>query len=148
MRRLVSVDGRDKPGHDIQSVEGGRISISNTISDGSCEGAAVCVHLRSSVASSCSPATLPYLARVSDDLDIRRRQLRYRSWHRGTRELDLVLGPFADSALGELSAEQLDRYAALLENSDPDIFGWVSGRDPAPPAHADMIRLLHRHKRS
>lgn len=82
------------------------------------------------------------------ELEIRRRQLRYRSWHRGTRELDLVLGPFADAGLTALSAEQLDRYAALLENSDPDIFGWVTGRDPVPAVHEDMIRLVRQHKQA
>jgi antitoxin CptB len=74
---------------------------------------------------------------------VRRRQLRFRSWHRGTREADLLLGTFADAHLDAFTTEQLDRYAALLENSDPDIYDWVTGRAPVPPEHDnDVMHLL------
>lgn len=77
----------------------------------------------------------------------RRKRLRFRSWHRGTREMDLILGRFADAHLPFLTAEQLDRYAALLENSDPDIYDWLTDR-AAPPttADTDVLRLLRRFK--
>lgn len=80
---------------------------------------------------------------MTDALAIQRRRLRYRSWHRGTREADLVLGRFADAHLPGFTAEQLDRYGALLENSDPDIYDWLTGRSPAPAAvDTDVFRLL------
>src|SRR5262245_16932599 len=59
---------------------------------------------------------------MTDPLAVQRRRLHFRSWHRGTREADLILGRFADAHLDGFSAEQLDRYGGLLENSDPDIY--------------------------
>ncbi|MGH6930891.1 MAG: succinate dehydrogenase assembly factor 2 [Dongiaceae bacterium] len=80
---------------------------------------------------------------IEQDPQTQRRRLRFRSWHRGTREADLILGRFADRHLAEFSAEQLDRYAALLEKSDPDIFDWIAGRQPVPSAFDnDIMRLL------
>lgn len=66
------------------------------------------------------------------ELDVARKRLKFRSWHRGTREMDLLLGRFADSNLDSFDAPLLDAYAALLEESDPDIYDWVCGRGAAP----------------
>ncbi len=66
------------------------------------------------------------------ELDVARKRLKFRSWHRGTREMDLLLGRFADHHLGSFDATLLDAYAALLEESDPDIYDWVCGRSVAP----------------
>jgi len=75
--------------------------------------------------------------------EIRRRRLSFRSWHRGTREADLILGRFADEHLARFDEAQLDRYEALLDCPDPDIFAWVSGRTALPPDHDhDVTRLL------
>lgn len=81
---------------------------------------------------------------MSDDpAEIQRRRLRFRSWHRGTREADLVLGRFADVHLEHFSPDQLDRYAALLEKSDPEIYDWITDRASVPPAvDTDVFRLL------
>ena len=70
---------------------------------------------------------------MDDDFEIRRKRLLYRSWHRGTKELDLFIGAFADAHLVELSPEQLDRYEAILERDETDIYGWLSRRQPVPP---------------
>ena len=51
------------------------------------------------------------------------------SWHRGTRESDLILGRFAEAHLAGFDAAQLDRYEALLECADADLFDW----SPAAP---------------
>ena len=75
--------------------------------------------------------------------DIRRKRLLFRSWHRGTRETDLILGRFAEAHLAEFDAGQLERYEALLECSDADLFDWVSGRVSPPAAQDhDVMRLL------
>ena len=80
---------------------------------------------------------------MTDALAIQRRRLRFRSWHRGTREADLILGRFADAHLADFTAEQLDRYGALLEKSDPDIYDWLTGRTPVPATDdTDVFRLL------
>jgi antitoxin CptB len=76
---------------------------------------------------------------------IRRKRLLYRSWHRGTRESDLILGRFADAHIAAFDEPQLDRYEALLECSDADLFDWVTGRASPPAAHDnDVTRLLLR----
>ena len=75
--------------------------------------------------------------------EIRRKRLSFRSWHRGTQESDLILGRFADAHLAGFDEAQLDRYEALLDCTDADIFDWVSGRAEPPPEHDyDVTRLL------
>jgi antitoxin CptB len=77
-----------------------------------------------------------------DDQTLRKR-LKFRSWHRGTREMDLILGRFADRHLPAMDREQLDGYARLLEESDPDIYDWLI-RNAAPPGviASDLWQLL------
>lgn len=78
-----------------------------------------------------------------------RRRLRFRSWHRGTREADLLLGGFADVTLDRLDTDQLARYGELLENNDPDLWDWVTERLPVPPeSDSDVLRLLIDYARS
>jgi antitoxin CptB len=80
---------------------------------------------------------------VSADDDIRRKRLLFRSWHRGTRESDLILGRFAEAYLAGFDDAQLDRYEALLDCDDADLYDWVSGRTQPPAAHDhDVMRLL------
>ncbi len=79
-------------------------------------------------------------------LDARRRRLRFRSWHRGTREMDLLLGSFADAHLASFSAGQLDRYEALLGCNDPDLYDWIAGRAAVPEdCRSDVLDLLLAH---
>ena len=68
----------------------------------------------------------------SDGLDARRRRLLFRSRHRGIREMDLVLGPFADAELPHMSEVELAEYEGWLEIPDQQIFAWVNGSEPAP----------------
>ena len=69
----------------------------------------------------------------SDGLDARRKRLLFRSWHRGMREMDLVLGRFADAHIAALSDAELDEYERWLEFPDLQIFTWVNGAQPTPP---------------
>lgn len=83
----------------------------------------------------------------SPQLDVLRRRLKFRSWHRGTREADLLLGSFADRFLDTFSSEQLERFDRLLGSSDPDLYNWMTGREPPPPDHDhDVMTLLKQHK--
>ena len=80
---------------------------------------------------------------MTSSSDIHRKRLLFRSWHRGTRESDLILGRFADSPLAGFDEDQLGRYEALLECSDVDLFDWITGRATPPPEHNhDVTRLL------
>ena len=73
-------------------------------------------------------------ARSSEGLDAWRRKLLFRSWHRGIREMDLILGGFADGAIGSLTDAELHQYEHLLEVQDADLLAWVTGTDPVPTA--------------
>jgi len=79
----------------------------------------------------------------SEGLDPRRRRLLFRSWHRGIREMDLVLGRFADAHIATLSEPELDEYEAWLDVPDQRIFAWVNGSQ-AVPAEVDtaLFRCL------
>jgi antitoxin CptB len=79
---------------------------------------------------------------AEDELAIRRKRLKYRSARRGTRELDLFLGAFAGAHLDALSPGQLDRYEAILNANENDIFDWLSGRVAIPPEHDNEIMKL------
>jgi antitoxin CptB len=69
----------------------------------------------------------------SAGLDVRRRQILFRAWHRGTREMDLLMGRFADAALAGLSDAELDEFERLIEVPDGDLFAWIMGEAEAPP---------------
>lgn len=76
--------------------------------------------------------------------DTRIKRLRMRSWRRGTREMDLILGPFADQRAAGLDAARRDRYEALLDENDHDLYAWIlariDGREaPVPP---DLLEIL------
>ncbi|MET0605207.1 MAG: succinate dehydrogenase assembly factor 2 [Beijerinckiaceae bacterium] len=75
-------------------------------------------------------------SRSSEGLDPRRRKILYRSWHRGTREMDLILGPFADAHIGQFDASELDAMELLIESPDRELYAWLTGAE-ATPAHID-----------
>ena len=70
--------------------------------------------------------------RSSHGLDDRRKRLLFRCWHRGTRELDLILGRFADAEIADLSDDELAQLERLLEVPDPDFYAAVTGDRPLP----------------
>jgi antitoxin CptB len=84
---------------------------------------------------------------VSETPEVRLRRLRMRSWRRGTREMDLVLGRFADAALAGLDATQLAAFETLLAENDHDLFRWLSGQGSIPLKHQAIlgrISAFHR----
>ena len=84
---------------------------------------------------------------MAESIEDRRKRLRFRSWHRGTREMDLLLGSFADARLATFSADQLARFEVLLELSDPDLFAWIVGREAVPQAYDnDVMNLIRNFK--
>jgi len=84
---------------------------------------------------------------VTSDLDKRRKRLRFQCWHRGTKELDLLLGGFADGHLARLDAAQLDRLEHLLEVPEPLLYDWIIGRmAPEPGFDHDVMIMLRNFK--
>ncbi|PSH69438.1 succinate dehydrogenase assembly factor 2 [Phyllobacterium brassicacearum] len=71
-------------------------------------------------------------SRTTADLQPRLRKILYRSWHRGMREMDLILGQFADAHIDTLSDDELDQYEALMEALDRDLLKWVTGEADVP----------------
>jgi antitoxin CptB len=80
------------------------------------------------------------------DHDSRLRRLKFRAWHRGFREADLILGPFAEIHGPRLTPDQLDAFEALMEESDREIYAWIVGQEATPPAFdnevMNMIKLF------
>ncbi|MBZ0130102.1 MAG: succinate dehydrogenase assembly factor 2 [Rhodobacteraceae bacterium] len=74
--------------------------------------------------------------------DIRLKRLKMRSWRRGTKEMDLILGPFSDTGLAALGAQALDDYERLLEENDQDLYQWLSGQLPVPPQYAAISAII------
>ena len=74
--------------------------------------------------------------RTSADLDIRRRQVLYRAWHRGMREMDLIMGRFADAEIGDLSDEDMAEFERLIEVPDH----WRFLRDLSVPLPAKGLK--------
>lgn len=86
--------------------------------------------------------------RSSEGLDLRRRRLLFRAWHRGTREMDLIMGRFADAALADLTDVDLDQYERLMDVPEPELYAWVTDAEPVPPEHDTglfrRLRAFHR----
>jgi antitoxin CptB len=77
------------------------------------------------------------------DLDVRRRRIRFRAWHRGIREMDLIMGGFADAELAGLTEIELDQFEHLLDLPDPQVFAWLSGAEDAPDGeHNALLKKL------
>ena len=80
----------------------------------------------------------------SDGLEPRRKKALFRSWHRGTKEMDFVLGSYADAHIAGLSEADLVDYEHLLDVSDRELFAWVVGTEPVDPIHDTAVwRSIH-----
>lgn len=77
--------------------------------------------------------------------EARLKRMRMRSWRRGTKEMDLVLGPYADAQLSAMTVAELDAFDAILEENDQDLMAWILGQKAPPVAHAGLISVLAAH---
>lgn len=77
---------------------------------------------------------------AGEEIAMRRKRLRYRAWHRGMREMDLILGPFADARLEGLNGEELLRLEQFMGEEDTDLLKWLMGQEE-PPAGIDRELL-------
>lgn len=74
--------------------------------------------------------------------EARLKKLRMRSWRRGMKEMDLILGPFADTQLATMRDADLDAYETLLDENDQDLYLWVTGAVPCPEHLSPMILII------
>jgi antitoxin CptB len=77
--------------------------------------------------------------RSSSGLDDRRKRLLFRCWHRGTREMDLILGRFADAEIATLSDGELTQLEHLIEVPDPDLYAALTGDRQLAPEYASAL---------
>jgi len=77
--------------------------------------------------------------RSSGGLDDRRKRLLFRCWHRGTREMDLILGRFADAEIANLSELELVQFEHLIEVPDPDLYAALTGKIAPAPDYANAL---------
>ncbi len=68
-------------------------------------------------------------------MDDRRKKLRFRAWRRGFREIDLILGGFADAKLDRMDDGALAAFERLLDAPDQEVFLWITGQAPVPAEH-------------
>ena len=80
---------------------------------------------------------------MSDAEETRRKRLLFRSWHRGTKETDLLLGTFAERHLAGFGPGEIAEYEGILEASDAELWDWLIHRRPVPPERdGAVMRLL------
>ena len=76
-------------------------------------------------------------ARPEDEMTPERKQrlgrIQFRSWRRGFREADMVLGPFSDQVAPTLTDAELDQFELLIDEEDQWLYGWIIERDPTLP---------------
>lgn len=79
------------------------------------------------------------------DLELRKKRIRYRSWHRGCKETDILLGHFCDQYVEAMDDETLTHFEAVLDEEDANLFRWLTGEQPIPArlsANPILTRLL------
>ncbi len=75
-----------------------------------------------------------------------RKRLTFRAWHRGTREMDLLMGSFAEKYVNEFDRTDLAFFEEILINNDPDVYDWITGRKKAPDdVKSRVLDLLLSH---
>ncbi|WP_172329223.1 succinate dehydrogenase assembly factor 2 [Mangrovicoccus sp. HB161399] len=72
----------------------------------------------------------------------RLKRLHMRSIRRGIKEMDIILGRFAETGLRELPEEDLTLYDTMLAENDHDLYQWVSGQQPTPPRYLDLVSRI------
>lgn len=79
---------------------------------------------------------------TQEDKATRLKRLKIRSWRRGTKEMDLILGGFADAHLSGLTDAELDAHEALMDENDQDLYMWISEQADAPDHHKPALAKL------
>jgi len=85
---------------------------------------------------------------MSEAVEARLKRLSMRSWRRGTKEMDLILGPYADAHLAAMTPGALDAYEALLAENDQDLYPMMTGALTAPPGLAGLVTEIAAFARS
>ena len=76
---------------------------------------------------------------MTETKDARLKRMGMRSWRRGTKEMDLILGPYADAHLAGMGEARLVLYDRLLDENDQDLLPMMLGQMAAPLGMADLV---------
>ncbi|MDZ4311162.1 MAG: succinate dehydrogenase assembly factor 2 [Cypionkella sp.] len=76
---------------------------------------------------------------MSETQEAQLKRMAMRSWRRGMKEMDLILGPYADAHLATMSKDRLIIFDKLLEENDQDLLPWILGQNPVPAYLTDLI---------
>lgn len=76
---------------------------------------------------------------MAETEEARLKRLKIRCWRRGIKEMDLILGRFADARLASMTGPELDTLEALLEENDWDLYYWVTGARDVPEDFAPLV---------
>lgn len=77
-----------------------------------------------------------------DDLERWRKRLIYRSGHRGMKEMDLLMGKFAQTHVATFDTDQLKEYEAVLDINDPDLLNLYLGKTEANESQKSDILTM------
>lgn len=76
-----------------------------------------------------------------------RKKLIFRSGHRGTKEMDMLMGSFAEKYVPDFTEEELQIYENLLQENDPNLYNWIIGKEDAPAnIQSSVFDLLKNHR--
>lgn len=72
----------------------------------------------------------------------RLKRIKIRAWRRGIKEMDLLIGGYADAHLAVMSEAELDAFEALMDENDQDLLAWATGQEATPPRHQEMLERI------
>ena len=83
----------------------------------------------------------------NETIENKRKRLIFRSEHRGTKEMDLIMGSFARKNVPEMNEEELAQYDEILKENDPNLYNWLTGKEDAPAnVINEVFKRLKSHK--
>ena len=81
---------------------------------------------------------------MSETRETRIKRLRMRAWHRGMKEMDLLLGNFVDARIEAMTDAEIDHLEELMSEEDQDLYRWISGGEPAPDRFAALMTEIEQ----
>jgi len=81
---------------------------------------------------------------MTEGIEVALKRCRIRAWRRGMKEMDLILGPYADALTPEIGADGLAAFVQLLDENDPELYAWMTEAEAAPKRHIDAINAIRR----
>ena len=84
---------------------------------------------------------------TSETIENKRKQLIFRSDHRGTKEMDLLLGTFAKKYVPDMTEAELSEFEEILKENDPNLYNWMTGKEEEPEhLKTPLFERIKNHK--